>query len=106
MLRFRCILESHIWPYFINLAWEVNILEAVVSLEVVELVIFEGLIDVFFFDIISMHFKDLVEVHDTNIIIRLCNHGLSVKVRLDVVYSFDFSKFKIFLEAHVFGKFS
>jgi hypothetical protein len=78
----------------------------VVSLEVVELVLFESLIDVILFNIVSYHFQALFEVHDTNIIIGLCNIDPSVVVRLDIVYSFDFSNFKIHLEAHVFSEFS
>ena len=106
MVRFGWLLESHIWLYFINLAWEVNVLEAIVSLKVIELVGFESLIDVLLFDSVSMYFQDLVEMHDTNIIIGLCNPTLSVEIWLEVVYSFDFSKIKIFLEAHVFCEFS
>lgn len=60
--------ERHVWLDVVHLAWEVNVWRMVVSLEVVELVVLECLVDVLFFNLLAINLKFLGKVQYTDIV--------------------------------------
>jgi hypothetical protein len=46
----------------------IKMLRIVVFLEIVELVVIKCLVDVFFFNILTINFKNFIEVHEADII--------------------------------------